>query len=295
MRRFASCVLGGPRLLILVVTVALAFLVGCYTTMFTPASQPRQYTGDGGTAHQVDGVEIWTFGAPERPFEIIGWLEDKRHTGLISRQTFDPDVAEAAKKAGGDGVIVQHSDTQFRGYVVGSNYATAVNDRTTHLVVFKYIKKPGIPREALKARPTPMKNGFRDLTWGQPPPEGFRPLSADVAPMALFERPGESMKVGPAEAQMIEYGFLDGKRLVHVQLYFPLSAEAGLKSLLEEMYGPPEQVRSPSEESWTRSDENTVVTLKVEADRVSLFLGSHEMIDEALRRLKEAKAKDAGL
>jgi len=122
--------------------MALALLVGCYTTTFTPASRPRQYTGDGGTAHQINGVEIWTFGAPDRPFEIIGWLEDQRHTGLISRQTFEPDVAAAAKKAGGDGVILQHSDTQLRGYAVGSGYAVPMNDKTSHLAVFRYLPAP---------------------------------------------------------------------------------------------------------------------------------------------------------
>lgn len=283
------------RLLILVGAAALASLIGCYTTMFTPASQPRQYKGDGGTAHRVDDVEIWTFGAPERPFEVIGWLEDKRHTGLISKQTFDPDVAEAAKKAGGDGVIIQHSDTQFRGYVVGSNYATAVNDRTTRLAVFKYLKDPGPLRDALKPRPTPMKDGFRDLTWGQPPSEGFRPLNVYIAPVEFFERPGESMKIGPAEAQEIEYGFLDRKRLAHVRLYFSLSVEVGLKSFLQEMWGPPELSRGSSELTWTRSDEGTIATLKVEADRVTLFLGSHELLDEAIRRLEEAKKKGSGL
>ena len=145
MRRFALCKLDGPRLLILA-AVALTLLVGCYTTTFTPASRPRQYTGEGGTAHRIDGIEIWTFGAPDRRFEVIGWLEDQRHTGLISRQTFEPDVAAAVKKAGGDGVILQHSDTRFRGYVVGSNYVSPVNDRTTHLAVFRYVADVETPR-----------------------------------------------------------------------------------------------------------------------------------------------------
>lgn len=125
----------------LLCALALALSLGCSTT-FTPASRPHQYTGDGGTAHQVHGVEIWTFGAPDRPFEIIGWLEDQRRTGLISRQTFEPDIADAAKKAGADGVILLDSNTRLRGYVVGSNYVAPVGDRTSHLAVFRYLPAP---------------------------------------------------------------------------------------------------------------------------------------------------------
>jgi len=137
----------GPRLLILVATVA---LTACSTT-FTPATNPRRYVGEGGTRHLVSGVEVWTSGAPDRPFEVIGWLEDERRTGLLSRATFESDVATAAKGAGGDGVILVDSRTRLHGYVGGTTaqgheYAYAVGDRTSHLTVFKYIADLGAPK-----------------------------------------------------------------------------------------------------------------------------------------------------
>jgi hypothetical protein len=134
----------GPRLLILVATVA---LTACSTT-FTPATNPRRYVGEGGTRHLVSGVEVWTSGAPDRPFEVIGWLEDERRTGLLSRTTFESDVATAAKGVGGDGVILMDSSTRLRGFVGGTTaggyeYVHAVGDRTSHLAVFKYVADPG--------------------------------------------------------------------------------------------------------------------------------------------------------
>jgi hypothetical protein len=108
----------------------LSLLDGCYTPVFSAASSPKTFTGTGGVSHSFDGVEVWTFGSPERPFQIIGWLYDERQTGAISTNTFELNIAEAAKKAGGDGVILLRSDTQLRYY----NYNS--------LAVFRYLPVP---------------------------------------------------------------------------------------------------------------------------------------------------------
>lgn len=124
--------------------LALTLAMGCSTT-FTPASAPKRYVGDGGTRQVVDGVELWTFGAPDRPFEIIGWIEDKRRSGVISRATFEGDVTRAAKQAGGDGLILLQRETRLRAILVESTgrdsaYAVPLENRTSRLAVFRYVQ-----------------------------------------------------------------------------------------------------------------------------------------------------------
>lgn len=233
-----------------------------------------------------------------RPFEKLCRIGASESEVLAIYDMTGKAVEKARKLActcGADALVVAYNSSEhvprtYRSVDVGSTTVTKGKRKFEEVVAFgiRFI-------ERLKLRPTPMKDGFRELTWGQSPSEGFRTLNVYIAPVEFFERPGESMTVGPAEAQEIEYGFLDRRRLAHVRLYFPLSAQAGLKSFLQEMWGPPELSRGPSEMTWTRSDEGTIATLKVEADRVTLFLGSHELLDEAIRRLEEAKVKGSGL
>lgn len=233
-----------------------------------------------------------------RPFEKLCRIDASESEFLALADLTGAAVEKARKLActcGADALVVTYNSSDhiartYRSVDTGSVTVTKGKRKFEEVVAFgiRFIEKP-------KARPTPMKNGFRDLTWGEPPSEDFRALPVDVAPVALFERPGESMLVGPVEAQRIEYGFLDGKRLAHVQLYFPPSAGAGLSSYLQELWGPPDHSPGPSEATWTRAGEDTIVTLKIKPDGVGLFLGSNALIKEGLRRLTDAKMKNSGL
>ena len=68
------------------------------------------FEGTGGEMELVEGVEVWTNGTPPRRFELLGYLEDKRHeTGLVGKIRMAgllKAVAKAARANGGDAVIL---------------------------------------------------------------------------------------------------------------------------------------------------------------------------------------------
>ncbi len=109
--------------------VALALFCGCASSSnnnlkFTAYKESDVFTGKGGEEYPVDGIDFWTSGEPGRKYQILGILEAShgRHgghhhgrlAGLFSSDHSgdDPDdqIAKAAKKNGGDAVIVVHEN-----------------------------------------------------------------------------------------------------------------------------------------------------------------------------------------
>jgi hypothetical protein len=82
------------------------------------------HEGQGGEKKTVDGVDFWMTGDPPHRFQVLGSLTDRRHQsgliGAIRMSTLDPDIAKAAKAAGGDAVILESEDSDVIG---GSAYA----------------------------------------------------------------------------------------------------------------------------------------------------------------------------
>lgn len=123
--------------------------------------------GDGGTKVVHDGVELWTTGTPPRTYRVIGILTDTRRDQRFSAASFGPDVAAEIRKVGGTAAILISESTQFLGTVstgqstgttrvtvssfgnissgygtsnlVGSSDTIAVSDKTTRLLVVKYL------------------------------------------------------------------------------------------------------------------------------------------------------------
>lgn len=90
--------------------------------------------GKGGEMTQVEGMDYWTNGDPPRRYEILGYIEDRRHaTGLIGMarlKSLPKQVARMAKENGGDAVIVVSSENDVYGYAASGN-ATANGNRAT--------------------------------------------------------------------------------------------------------------------------------------------------------------------
>lgn len=84
--------------------------------------------GNGGAMKSVEGVDIWSEGAPPRRFELIGFLADRRHktglVGMMRMKGLEKEIAKAAKANGGDAVILMASDTEVIGHI-SSGQATA--------------------------------------------------------------------------------------------------------------------------------------------------------------------------
>ena len=65
--------------------------------------------GEGGKQTSVLGVEVWSQGAPDRPFQILGILTDNRVIGPYdgpSRSGFVEIIARGARAAGGDAAVL---------------------------------------------------------------------------------------------------------------------------------------------------------------------------------------------
>jgi hypothetical protein len=150
--------------------LALALLLaGCATTTRTK----RYY--DGGCIHQgaggametVDGVEIWSEGAPPRNYRILAMVEDERGAGWIPQATFHSTIAKAVKREHGDAAIILRENSRQTGSLslanaqtTATNWAARTNAWTTAagatiavlrkqttIAVIKYTGTAAAPRE----------------------------------------------------------------------------------------------------------------------------------------------------
>ena len=118
----------------------LAFLIctllfgGCATTKYQEFVGSEVHKGTGGTRRIVDGIEIWENGTPPRKYKIVGVIDDKRGTGLISRLSKDKSIAATAKKYGGDAILFMEEKSERRGFFHNMNSTTThyTNTSETH-------------------------------------------------------------------------------------------------------------------------------------------------------------------
>jgi hypothetical protein len=114
--------------------IALAFLpilvAGCSTNYYT-YSGSGIYEGRGGASTNVDGVDIWLVGTPPRKFKIIGYVTDSRPGGPIPMAMRDSDLAAAAKKNGGDAILLKADQADFLGTYSTANATAVTNGNVT--------------------------------------------------------------------------------------------------------------------------------------------------------------------
>ena len=89
---------------------------------FTRFEGPNStFEGGGGEKRTVDGVDFWSNGEPPRRFQLLGYIEDKRHktglVGMVRMSGLESAIAKEAKDAGGDAVILVDSHAETTGYV----------------------------------------------------------------------------------------------------------------------------------------------------------------------------------
>src|SRR3954465_14411160 len=75
--------------------------------------------GEGGAKKTVEGVDFWSDGEPPRKFKLVGYITDRRQKsgliGMASMSGLERDVANLAKKNGGDAVILMNSEAETIG------------------------------------------------------------------------------------------------------------------------------------------------------------------------------------
>ena len=103
-------------------------IVGCATTTVYPyVGDPVVYRGTGGAVENVDGIEIWKFGVPAKPFRIVGYIDDKRGSGIVSQLSKNKDLSIAAKSIGANAVIILSEKEKFSGFISNGviNYSSS--------------------------------------------------------------------------------------------------------------------------------------------------------------------------
>ena len=121
--------------------IALPFLIilltGCVSTQYSSWEGDGIREGSGGVREEYNGVAFWTSGEPNRPYRIIGVIEDERSSGLIQQAIYRDNIATKVKEVGGDGVIRQTRDENVD-FMSGDNIFTEVS---TVLFVVEYKNK----------------------------------------------------------------------------------------------------------------------------------------------------------
>ena len=139
----------------IIIITALTMLVGCAAynqTSFSQYQGASEFTGRGGTVKNVDGIDIWTAGEPNRRFRILGVIDQTHYNNnsvmsFVAGMSRDSDLIAAAKKQGGDAVIFIGSDSIVTGYkfsepssAYGNARADANTRSATRVAVIKYLQ-----------------------------------------------------------------------------------------------------------------------------------------------------------
>lgn len=93
------------------------------------------------------GVDIWLVGTPPRKFKIIGYVTDSRPGGPIPMAMRDSDLAAAAKKNGGHGILLKAEQADFLGTYSTTANATAVTNGNVTTAFGSGVSVPIVRRE----------------------------------------------------------------------------------------------------------------------------------------------------
>src|SRR5580698_5513037 len=112
-------------LLVCLCACLMSVLAACSSTITTYKEYVggRIVTADGGTRETIEGIEVWENGAPNRPFRVVGIVDDDRASGKIPRRHRLSDIAKKAKEAGGDAVVIYKEDSTLA-RIISNSYSS---------------------------------------------------------------------------------------------------------------------------------------------------------------------------
>jgi len=120
----------------------LIFVAGCATNTVKPWSSSEVRQGKGGSVRNVDGIDIWEHGEPDRPYKIIAVIERSAPFVpgvallIYHAATMESALVSAAKEQGGDGIVVVESKSSYLGQSSSGNPLTAMK---RSVAVIKYV------------------------------------------------------------------------------------------------------------------------------------------------------------
>jgi hypothetical protein len=134
-----------------VLALMLVVLGGC-APQYLPWQGGRVIPGSeqGGAVKRVAGIDFWESGAPNRPYVIVGLIQDTRPGGPLFMMHRAPQLAALARQKGADAVILKSSASELAGafgsatVIPGSASAVAsggaVYRRSVEYLAIKYVQ-----------------------------------------------------------------------------------------------------------------------------------------------------------
>jgi hypothetical protein len=118
-----------PPFVICALLLAAISLAGCASTDYQPLESSGPLVGQGqwGTRKVVDGVDIWTMGAPPRKYRVLGVIHDTRPDTPYQVSRYYHDIAAKVKQAGGDAAIKVSSRSEYTGTASFANATTTTS------------------------------------------------------------------------------------------------------------------------------------------------------------------------
>ena len=106
-----------------ILTTALGLTISaCSSTQYATYSGSPVLVGQGGASRQVQGLDVWLFGSPPRPYQIIGYIKDYRYEGnWKSSSLLATAVVAQARAAGADAIIINSDSHDAAGSVSAAN------------------------------------------------------------------------------------------------------------------------------------------------------------------------------
>jgi hypothetical protein len=190
------------RSAILPAVLTLAAACGYTQTRFSEwRSSNPYYEGNGGTVEHRNGIDIWTSGEPDRPFELLGVIDTAQsnaanYIAYFERAGHDAEIINTAKENGGDAIVLLNKNSQITGYTTRSSaYAQAYGGQaygsgrsttqantitTTQIAVVRYLTRQEIAQ----------------LQGGSTPSVPAAPISTTMWDVAIIVRGGDRIEPG---------------------------------------------------------------------------------------------------
>ena len=130
--------------------VATALLGGCTQQYLSwQGGKVNPGSTEGGAVKRVEGIDFWEAGTPNRPYRIVGLIQDERPGGPLFMVQRTPQLAALAREKGADAVILKSKSSELAG-AIGLNPtmpvgymrvsgATALYRRAIEYLAIKYV------------------------------------------------------------------------------------------------------------------------------------------------------------
>lgn len=133
-----------------------------------------------------------------------------------------------------------------------------------------------------------IKSGFRDLKWGQPPPQGMVKVG-DIVTGDEFERSSDKLLIGDIKLSKIRY-YYNKSRLIGVKVFAAIEYSDKFKLICEEWWGKYIKI-DPNTIAWNSKDTNAILNFG-ENDEVVLILISNKLAEKVSKEIANQSRKD---